>query len=386
VAAAAGSATCSLDSRIPALPTRLLFQEPQQEDLLLLDTTPWDLEQGATLSLKQRRARIEEIRSRLATVSHHNDPVVLAAYSSWLTELGTHLSFLGDWTEAEQLFRRALSLEEQLDRPSTVASLYSNLAMVARRFGKLATAEDLLRKALELGADSDASASYLANLGLVLASEGKVDEAEPLLLKAAEVYEERDDRIRLGHVFNNLADLCYRKRDLPRAEEMSRRALQLYEEIGYLPGRSASLSNLGTALLLHGDQEGAEKAFQEAMSIDEALGRRDRLPDHLGRLAYVDLISGEFAAAETRSREALSLASEMGAWEGMAAAWITLGTIGAARGDLSAARENWTEARNLFVQMGDLRRAEEVERRLRDLLGSGAQQQPIDVDPTGSRS
>ncbi|KAH9428645.1 hypothetical protein MCOR02_011191 [Pyricularia oryzae] len=94
---------------------------------------------------------------------------------------------LGQYEEAEQMYRETLALREKVlgpENPSTLASI-NNLALVLKNQGKYEEAEQMHRKTLELskkvlGPENPETLNSMNNLASVLDNQGKYEEAEQM--------------------------------------------------------------------------------------------------------------------------------------------------------------------------------------------------------------
>ena len=217
-----------------------------------------------------------------------------------------------NYPEAERYYRKAAAIEDQdpfyLDAHATIL----------QKMGQYADAEPLFRRALAidekaLGKDHPDVASSLNNLALLLYSQGKYGEAEPLYRRALGIYEKKlgTDHPWVATGLNNLALLLYSQGKYGEAEPLYRRALAIYEKAdgSYHPDVATSLSNLAELLRAEGKYADAEPLYRRALAIREkALG-----PDHpdvaksLNNLAALLDSQGKYAATEPLFRRALAI-------------------------------------------------------------------------------
>ena len=177
---------------------------------------------------------------RLRGLSPHAVAVATAAddrglaASRLLNQTGTLAQYLGDYSAAEPLYRRALAGRERAlgpDHPDTLLSV-NNLAYLLQAKGDVAAAEPLYRRALAgreraLGPDHPDTLLSVNNLAYLLQAKGDVAAAEPLYRRALAGYERAlgpDHPDTLSSV-NNLAALLQAKGDVAAAEPLFRRAV-----------------------------------------------------------------------------------------------------------------------------------------------------------------
>ncbi len=237
-----------------------------------------------------------------------------------LNNAALSLTYAGDYSGAEPLFRRALAIDEKAlgpDHPEVATGL-NNLALLLYATGDYAAAEPLFRQALAisekaLGPDHPTVATCLNNLATLLRQEGKYAEAEPFYRRALAIDEKAlgPDHPEVAGCLNNLATLLYAKGDYAAAEPLFRRALAIDEKaLGPdHPYVATNLNNLAALLKQEGKYAEAEPFYRRALAIDEkAMG-----PDHpdvarnLNNLAVLLYAKGDYAGAEPIVRRAVAI-------------------------------------------------------------------------------
>jgi tetratricopeptide (TPR) repeat protein len=140
----------------------------------------------------------------------------------------------GKLAEAERLYRRSLDIRERLEGPDhpDVAATLNNLASVLVARGDYQGAEPLLRRTLRirrtaLGADHALTAQSLNNLALLHAAQGDAAAAEPLYRQAVAILEGKNGAAApedLARVLDNYAALLHDTGRATEAEALEARA------------------------------------------------------------------------------------------------------------------------------------------------------------------
>ncbi len=237
-----------------------------------------------------------------------------------MNELGAHLHSRALYSRAEQLFRRALALDEKALGPDhlSVAVRLNNLARLLQDTNRLAEAEPFFRRALAidemaLGPDHPSVAVRLNNLAGLLQETNRLAEAEPLASRALAITEKAlgPDHPSVGISLNNLASLLQASNRLAEAEPLFRRVLAIMERAfgSDHPNVATSLNNLAGLLQETNRLAEAEPLLRRALAITEkALG-----PDHasvgisLNNLASLLKATNRLAEAESLLRRALAV-------------------------------------------------------------------------------
>jgi len=265
--------------------------------------------------------RLDPLTPHAQAITNCADNAGIAQPTAYLmNQIGMLLLRKAVYTEAEPIFRRALTINEKhfgSDDPRVSAGL-NNLASLLQELGQLAEAEPLTRRALSIderhyGPEHQAVATSLNNLAHLLRNTNRLVEAEPLLRRALAIDEESlgSDHPDLAIDLNNLAQLLEDTGRRNEAESLMRRALAIQEArlgASHL-SVAVSLNNLGQLLHEAGRFEEAEPLMRRALAIDEvALG-----PDHpevardLNNLARLLYVTGRPIEAEPLYRRALSI-------------------------------------------------------------------------------
>ncbi|MBI3610129.1 MAG: tetratricopeptide repeat protein [Nitrospirae bacterium] len=237
-----------------------------------------------------------------------------------LRELGLRYAQLKKEAEAEQLYRRAIALDEKNlgpEHPEVGADLH-NLGSLYHDRGRYAEAEPLYQQALAiwekaLGPGSPDVATALNNLAALYFAQGKYAQAEPFFKRALAIWEKAfgPDNLDLVQSLNNLAEVDRALNRPAEAEPLYRRAIALQEKaLG--PNHPDLVQNLNNLAELYRNlNRPAEAAplFQRALAIREKTLRPNDpvLAASFQNLASLDYDLGRYAEAEPLYQQALAL-------------------------------------------------------------------------------
>jgi len=241
-------------------------------------------------------------------------------YATRLNKLALLLKATNRLTEAEPLFRRAVTLFETSlgsGHPNAATAL-NNLGELLCATNRLAEAEPLLRRALairegSLGKDHSSVAIPLSSLALLLRASNRLAEAEPMYRRALAIWEKSlgQDHPDVATALNNLGELLCATNRLAEAEPMYRRALAISEK-SYGPDHpdvAQRLNNLASLLEATNRLAEAEPLYRRALAIwEKSLGQ-----DHpdvaiaLNNLAELLRATNRVGEAEPLYRRALAI-------------------------------------------------------------------------------
>ncbi|NBQ67609.1 MAG: tetratricopeptide repeat protein [Nitrosomonadaceae bacterium] len=227
---------------------------------------------------------------------------------------------LGDYAEAEPLFRRSLAITEKAvgSNHLDLEEILNNLALLYLTQSDFAKAEPLLKRSLAinektLSSDHPDLAWILSTLAFLYLKQGDYAKAEPLFMRSLVINEKAlgPDHPDLAWILNNLAKLNLIQSDYAKAEPLFKRSLTINEKaLGpHHPDLAEILSNLALLYLKQGDYVKAEPLFKRSLAIDE----KTLDPDYtdvaktLNNLAKLYRTKGDYAKAESLLKRSLAI-------------------------------------------------------------------------------
>ena len=240
--------------------------------------------------------------------------------------------------QAGRTYRRALAYLQ--DQPETgwtrgnISVIYHQLGMAAQARGRLEEAEDWYRKALaikeELGDRPGMSITY-HQLGNAAYLRGRLEEAEDWYRKALTVSEELGNRPHMSITYHQLGMTAQRRGRLDEAEDWYRQSLTIKEDLGDRPGMAGTYHQLGNAAYLRGRLDEAEDWYRQSLTIKEDLGDRPGMASTYHQLGVTAQDRGRLEEAEDWYRQSLTISEELGDRPGMALSYGQLGLLAEAR-------------------------------------------------------
>ncbi|MEM1075231.1 MAG: tetratricopeptide repeat protein [Pseudomonadota bacterium] len=241
-------------------------------------------------------------------------------HSAALNAHALNIGQLGRYDEAEQLFLRALAIDD-----ATIGKFHSdysahlnNLALVVKAQERYEQAEKLFLQALEIdratvGKNNPAYATSLNNLALVVQAQGRLKNAEKLFLEVLKIDRKTIGEDHPDHALhlNNLAKMLESQGRLKEAEALFRKALKIDRATigtGH-PNYALHLDSLALVVKAQGRHKEAEELFLEALEIGRTTIGEGH-PDfavNLNHLAVVTQAQGRHEEAEGLYRQALEV-------------------------------------------------------------------------------
>ena len=171
--------------------------------------------------------------------------------------------------------RPSLTLRREVGDQPRVASLLSNLAIVARRQGNLLDARRLHEESLSIRrsfGDRWAIGVSLNNLGNVLLDLGSYDEAVPCFEEALTLMRQVGDRWTIANFLNNLGNAARAQADYARAQALYRESLLIYRGFGDKWALAYLLEDIGSLLALEGKPYRALRLVGAATALRATIG------------------------------------------------------------------------------------------------------------------
>lgn len=232
--------------------------------------------------------------------------------SSLVSSLARWLQDVGRPSEAEPLFRRALSIDEKRFGPkhSEVVRRLRDLAGNLRMRGRSKEGESLNRRALEISeaAFGKQSSEIVADLYQVagsLRAQHHLQQAEELYRRALEIEEKHSGRShpRVAVALHRLAGLYEVSRRWIEAEAMYRRAIAIDEAaVGPThPRVIGALYNLSAVLAVSRRGPEAEALLQRALEHDERTFGSDHMEITPGLRLLAEMMDRRGAVAEAEA-------------------------------------------------------------------------------------
>ena len=153
-------------------------------------------------------------------------------------------------------------------------------------------------------------ASLLSNLGIVARMRGEYASAQALHEEALAIRRELKDRRAIGVSLNNLGFVALELGDYTEARARLEEAIALNREVGDKQNTGVALNNLGNVVRSRGDYTTARKHYRESLVLYRELGDR-------WSLAYLLEDMSVLAALQSQPERALRLAGAASALRDM---------------------------------------------------------------------
>jgi tetratricopeptide (TPR) repeat protein len=240
----------------------------------------------------------------------------------------------GQPDQAAQTYRRALAYLQ--GQPVTewtrgsIAVMYHQLGIAAQIGGRLDEADDWYRQAIqireELGSRALLATDY-HELGMVAQARGRLSEADNWYRKALAISEELGRRLQMTGTYHQLGINAQDRGQLDEADDWYGKALAIRQELGDRPGMLASYHQLGMAAQDRGQLDKADDWYRKALAIEEELGDRSNMAKTYQGLGINAQTRGRLDEADDWYRRSLATSEELDNRRGMAVTYAQLGLL-----------------------------------------------------------
>ncbi len=190
-----------------------------------------------------------------------------------LLKLGEVLQLIGDWGEAETLYRQALALSQpgSIDHARS-QTLLGNLMLFTQ---SPADAENWLENAkttLEKIGEDHVLKQTLKFLAIVYWQQGKLDDALKTSLQQLEIAIRTQDGVATSEAHLNMANVYMDQGDFSTALDYFQRSLDTSIKIGYRYGVVTATSDEAALYFFQGDYAESLKRLQTALAVTQEIG------------------------------------------------------------------------------------------------------------------
>ncbi|WP_238412647.1 tetratricopeptide repeat protein [Saccharothrix deserti] len=292
-------------------------------------------------------AWLDTERPALVTSAAHGSPAHAVHLSLTLFR---HLNN-GHPVDALTLHGHAHDAARELDDPSLLAHVLTNLAATHLQLRQAEPAAEYLHEALELfrrAEDSAGAARALTNLGVVDTRLGRFQQAADRYGQALGLCRDTGDRAAEARVLTNLAGVEERLGRYESAADHLELALRLCRDLGDRDDEAWAMEGLGSVEVKLGRHESAIDHYEQASARYRQLGNRSGEAWAAEGLGTLHAHLGDCERAAEHYARALAAFREIGDRDGEAYALNGLGETAA---ESSAAVHHHTAALSLAVEI-----------------------------------
>jgi DNA-binding SARP family transcriptional activator/Tfp pilus assembly protein PilF len=275
-----------------------------------------------------------------------------------MLKLGEVWQLIGNWTEAEALFRQALHLAEKAGDPRAQARCEAALGEVLHLKGSYNEALSWLERArsgFEALGDLQGVCQVLEYMGTT--HYWQLDHIAALQCheRQLRIASQIGDKQAVSKAHGTLGLVYWQQGDYPRALANLEQQLQIANEIGDLSGVSNALGAIGLIHWTQGDYPRALGYFEQQLQIANEIGDRLAVGYALRNIGVVHLEQGDYPHALAYATQQLQISSELGDRRGMSYGMRNLGVVYYEQGDSERALTCYAQSLQIAVEASNRR-------------------------------
>jgi predicted ATPase/class 3 adenylate cyclase len=254
----------------------------------------------------------EHYRHALSLAETHNHRMMAARGRS---ALGRFYLNQNRYAEAQTLLTQARLALEALGEQAEANHIVVDLGYVAIRTGDYATAQNLFNENLTMSAelnDRATQALALNGLGTIAQLRGELAIARQCYTDSLTLRRALGDPAPVASSLNNLGLIAYEQRDYAAARLSYAESRRLHQQVGNKKGLAMVNNNLGLALCQMGELSSARAYLEEALAIGQGLDDQRLIANVLNNLGLVSLRQGRTTRALTLFHSSLAQRQPLG--------------------------------------------------------------------------
>ncbi|MBD1920708.1 tetratricopeptide repeat protein [Microcoleus sp. FACHB-831] len=282
------------------------------------------------------------------------------AFSLLNWSIEDYLKPWGNWSLLKDLYEQILPHVDDDKRPYCLRAI----GCIHRDCGNWNEAENYFQDALSLSQEQDSKSGIATSLGLLGDIEncrGNWDEAERLYRQCLQLRTQLGDRSGMATSWGHLGDIERHRGNLDEAQRLYRKYLELMTQLGDCSGMATSWGVLGDIENCRGNWDEAERLYRRCLEIETQLGDRSGMATSIGCLGEIEMLRGNLEAAEPFIKDALATLQELGHTQKVADAYYDLARLERRRNNTELAQQHYNTAHQIFQQLGAAKDLERIE-------------------------
>jgi len=296
-----------------------------------------------------------------------------------LQRLGDAHLRLSELKVAQERYKQALSLFQQIDDKLGKANCIKSLGDVYLRLSELKVAQEQYEQASllfqQIG-DKPGEADCTASLGDVYLRLSDYEAAREAYQQALPLFQQIGNKLGEANCIKSIGDIYLDLSELEVARKQYKQALPLFQQIEANLDEASCISCLGDVHLRLSDYESARETYQQALLLFQQIGDEFGKANCTASLGDVYLRLSDYEAARTAYQQALPLFQQIGNKLGEANCMRSLGDVYLNLSELESAQNTYQQALILFQQSGSKLGEANCIRRLGQIL---AEQEHIEL-------
>ncbi len=274
------------------------------------------------------------------------------------SKIGKILMIGGRYSEAKNVFEKALSAAQKENRDADIAKISLRLGMLDYNAGDFAGANEKFALALKAGKkhkDYETVAQCHLNIGLIYKASGQIDKTLEEYQSALDVYEKTSNDKGKADTFNNIGNIYHLLLKIDECLTYFNQAKELYEKLEDSAGMAQIYNNLGTIYNQKREAKTAIEYFNKSLAIEQEIGNEKGKAVALSNLGSSYTILKEYPEAEKYFNQALEKAEQIKEVREVANIYLNKGVLYMQQNQFNNGLNSFKNAVEIFQALEDNR-------------------------------
>jgi tetratricopeptide (TPR) repeat protein len=266
------------------------------------------------------------------------------------------LQFIGEWVEAEKLYRHNINRALEIQNSELVAKNRKNLGSLLEKKGKNQEALTLLESVSNYYkeiSDLKGLSSALGAIGVIYHKESDYDKAMEYYQRELNLAERMNDKKGIGSSVGNMGILFKDRNEYDKAMECYQKQLEISEQINDKIGKSRAYANMG---VLHYYMQKFNKAieyYQKQLYLASELGNKLYISNTSGNMGVMYYLQNNYDKAIQYYLIQQDMSEQLGNKMGSASASTNLGLIYMDKGEHEKSLKYFKTSYQLFKELNN---------------------------------
>ncbi|MBD2158408.1 tetratricopeptide repeat protein [Leptolyngbya sp. FACHB-16] len=261
----------------------------------------------------------------------------------------------GRYTEALDYYEQALTILREIGDRASEGTILNNMGRVHSNLGDASQALNYYQQALSISRETgnrEDQGSYLSNIGAIHSDLGNYSQALDYYQQSLSIRQEVGDRLGQGITLNNIGLIYGELGNYPEALDYYQQALAIHTEIGYRAGEGTLLGNIGMVYTNLGDYPQALNYYQQSLAISLEMGDRAGQGITLSNIGLIYDYQANYPQALNYYQQALVISREIGNRTGEGITLNNIASVYRNLGDSSKALDYYQQALAIHTEIG----------------------------------
>ncbi|MCD4819868.1 MAG: tetratricopeptide repeat protein, partial [Candidatus Cloacimonetes bacterium] len=271
-----------------------------------------------------------------------------------LLKKGHILNNIGKWNEAEDDYRKALKLSEEIEDKKKIAKSHDSIGYLLRLQGDYKKALDCFEKELiiceELGDKRGVSLTF-RGIGIVYREQGDFKKAMEFYKKGLKLSEELGDKRDISYVLGSIGGLYLEQKHIEKALHNYKKVLKIREEFEDKENIAFTIINMGIVYYAQGNYKKAMEYYEKSLNFFESIGNKFLISFIIGKMGRIYGEQGDYKKAMDYHLRQLKMSEELGAKSEIATSVWDIGNVYFDQGNYSKALEFYENALSIAKEI-----------------------------------